>query len=185
MYYAFPSLPAVQYLRWATDLKPWIWAAVAAAMTGLGWFFSMDTAGIICLLMILLLVALVDITIMKMINISQTQERFDWLMNFAKDSQEAVEAALVLVTNEEERIKLLQPLFELLTRPGCMTKERQALVQQLPPVTLECLTQYCQGKLKLHEAMITLPDATPGEIEFAEDKIFELGEFMELVTRKN
>ena len=66
-----------------------------------------------------------------------------------------------------------------------MTKERQALVQQLPPVTLECLTQYCQGKLKLHEAMITLPDATPGEIEFAEDKIFELGEFMELVTRKN
>ena len=111
MYYAFPSLPAVQYLRWATDLKPWIWAAVAAAMTGLGWFFSMDTAGIICLLMILLLVALVDITIMKMINISQTQERFDWLMNFAKDSQEAVEAALVLVTNEEEQIKLLQPLL--------------------------------------------------------------------------
>lgn len=184
MRYEFPTLPAVRYLAMATDLKPWIWFVVAGAATVIGFIFDLKTAAIMSLIVVIIMAAVIDNMIMDKIDARQTQAKFDQLMNLELCNRAVTENTLIVIKDEEERFKILEPLLNLLTDSRYTTEERRDWILQLPPLTRHCVDRYCQTKLREQERIYASPKTTPLEADRAEDMICELEELIASLARK-
>jgi hypothetical protein len=184
MRYEFPTLPSVRYLAMATDLKPWIWLAVAGAAIVIGFIFDLKTSVIMSLIVVIIMAAVADSMIMNKIDGRQTQAKFDQLMNSVLCSRAVIEQALMVIKDENERFIILEPLLNLLTNPIYTIEERRDWILQLPPLTRDCVDRYCQNKLKEQQRIYASPKTTPLGVDQAEDAICELEELIASLARK-